>query len=83
MADPILVIHIEEIFGTALLMDWLHGERRLVIGGGERVSEPAIVLRGPAPSPKGREWSPDLSLARQRACPQTADAEPGRKRICD
>ena len=48
----ILVIHIEEIFGPALLVDWLHGERRLVIGGGECIGEPAIVLHGPLRLPK-------------------------------
>jgi hypothetical protein len=42
----VFVVPREEIFRTALLMDRQHGEGSLVIGGGERVCEPAVVLRG-------------------------------------
>ena len=48
----ILVIHVEEPFGAAPLMDGLHGESSLVIGGGECIGEPAIVLHGPLRLPK-------------------------------
>jgi hypothetical protein len=48
----VFIVHLEEISGGAPLVDRPHGGTRLVIGGGERIGEPAIVLFGPFRFPK-------------------------------
>jgi len=48
----VLVIPKEEGHRTALLVGRLHGEGSLVIGRGERVSKPTVVLLGAVPLPE-------------------------------
>ena len=66
----VFIVHVEEILCAAPLVNRPHGEPRLVIGGGERVSEPAVVLLGPFRFPKIEDGLETLDLRGRKPAPK-------------